>query len=99
MSVIPSEFRYWDNLPRAQWLRHALSLVFRADPQLPDDVVRTWAEGYYDADPIAEAFVDEVYLGRSQAEGRAMVDRALAHGVDAVRDAPASLKRDWNWIA
>ncbi len=90
---IPAEFRYFENLPRAQWLRRALRVVFGADPALPDDVVRTWAQGYYDADPIAEAFVDEVYLGRSQAEGRAMVDRALAHGVDRVSDAPASLRR------
>ncbi len=90
---IPTEFRYWENLPRAQWLRWLLKAVFRADPQLPDDVVRTWAHGYYEADPIAEAFVDEVYLKRGQAAGRAMVDRALAHGVDAVSDAPESLRR------
>lgn len=90
--MLPTEFRYWENLPRAQWLRRALRLAFGADPQLPDDVVRTWGEGYYDADPIAEAFVDEVYLGRSQREGRAMVDRALTDGVDAVPDAPASLR-------
>lgn len=88
---IPAEFRYWENLPRAQWLRRALRVAFGADPKLPDDVVRTWAHGYYDADPVAEAFVDEVYLKRGQAEGRAMVDRALAHGVDSVPDAPASL--------
>jgi hypothetical protein len=91
--VIPTEFRYWDNLARAQWLRRALRVVFGADPLLPDSTVRTWAKGYYDADPIAEAFVDEVYLGRSQAEGRAMVDRALRDGVDSVSDAPASLRR------
>lgn len=90
---IPAEFRYWDNLPRAQGLRRALHLAFGADPQLPDETVRTWARGYYDADPVAEAFVDEVYLRRGQAEGRAMVDRALAHGVDSVADAPESLRR------
>lgn len=90
---IPREFRYWENLPRAHGLRRALRLIFRADPLLPDDVVRTWAHGYYDADPVAEAFVDEVYLAKGQSVGRAMVDRALARGVDAVEDAPASLRR------
>ncbi len=89
---MPGEFRYWENLPRAQWLRRALHLAFGADPQLPDATVRTWAHGYYDADPIAEAFVDEVSARRGPREARALVDRALAHGVDAVRDAPASLK-------
>ncbi len=92
---IPGEFRYWEHLPttRVQLLRRALRLVFGADPQLPDAIVRTWAHGYYDADPVAEAFVDEVYLPRGQAEGRKLVDRALAHGVDSIPDAPASLRR------
>lgn len=90
--MIPTEFRYFENLPRYQWLRRGLKLAFGADPQLPDETVRTWARGYYDADPIAEAFIDEVYLKRGQVEGRAMVDRALAHGVDAVPDAPQSLR-------
>ncbi|MGZ3422922.1 MAG: oxygenase MpaB family protein [Polyangiales bacterium] len=90
---IPTEFRYWDNLPRAQRMRRALRLVFGADPQLPDETVRKWAHGYFDADPIAEQFVDEVYLKRGQSVGRAMVDQALANGVDSVADAPASLRR------
>lgn len=92
---IPTEFRYWDAVDRApaRRLRRALELVFRADPRLPDDTVRTWARSYYDADPVAEAFVDEVWLPRGQAEGRAMLDRALARGVDAVPDAPPSLRR------
>ncbi|MGZ5970368.1 MAG: oxygenase MpaB family protein, partial [Polyangiales bacterium] len=83
---IPTEFRYWDNLPRAQRMRRALRLVFGADPQLPDETVRKWAHGYFDADPIAEQFVDEVYLKRGQSVGRAMVDQALANGVDSVAD-------------
>jgi hypothetical protein len=60
---------------------------------------------YYDADPLAEAFVDEVYLGRSAEEGRAMLDQALAHGVDSVGDAPqslvdlfADLETDPDWV-
>jgi hypothetical protein len=46
---------------------------------------------YYDADPLAEAFVDEVYLARGASVGRAMLDSALANGVGSVPDAPASL--------
>lgn len=92
---IPSEFRYWEHLPtqRAQRLRRALKAVFGADPQPPDELVRTWARTYYDADPVAEAFVEEVYGARGQAEGRRLVDRALSSGVDAIADAPASLRR------
>lgn len=92
---IPTEFRYWHNLPkpRVQALRRTLQLLFGADPQLPDATVRTWAASYYDADPVAEAFIDEVYLARGQAEGRKLVDQALARGVDAVPDAPATLRR------
>jgi hypothetical protein len=60
---------------------------------------------YYDADPECEAFVDEVYLTRGSSTGRAMLERALAEGVDAVPDAPASLRalfadleRDPDWL-
>jgi hypothetical protein len=98
---IPGEFRYWEHLPspRAQRLRAVLRALFRVDPAPSDDVVRAFASSYYDADPVAEAFVDEVFLAPSQAhqarqvEARALVDRALAHGVDAIADAPASLRR------
>ncbi|APR83002.1 Hypothetical protein A7982_08351 [Minicystis rosea] len=92
---IPTEFRYWHNLPkrRVQALRRTLRVLFGADPKLSDDIVRTWAASYYDADPVAEAFVDEVYLGRGQTEGRKLVDLALARGVDAIPDAPVTLRR------
>ena len=94
-SRIPTEFRYWENIgtPRAQKLRRRLRVLFGADPQLPDAIVRRYAESYYDADPIAEAFIDEVYLTRGQAAGRKLVDEALARGVDAVAAAPVSLRR------
>lgn len=92
---IPSEFGYWDHvgLARAQRLRRSLRMLFRVDPQLPDSVVRTWATTYYDADPVAEAFVEEVSLPRGQTEGRRLVDQALASGVNSVADAPRSLTR------
>jgi hypothetical protein len=94
-SRIPTEFRYWEHVgsPRAQRMRRRLRALFGTDPQLPDATVRRYAESYYDADPIAEAFIDEVYATRGQAEGRKLVDHALSHGVDAVAAAPASLRR------
>ncbi len=105
---IPTEFRYWARVGDrdVQLARRLAKLVLRFDPQPPDDQVRRFAEAYYDADPVAEAFVDEVYLGAlGPKRGRAMLDQALAHGVGSVPDAPASLlrlfeefERDPEWL-
>ncbi|MBZ0252170.1 MAG: DUF2236 domain-containing protein, partial [Candidatus Methylomirabilis sp.] len=92
---IPTEFAYWENIgkPPAQRARRALKRLFGVDPVLPDDVIRKYAASYYDADPVAEAFVDEVYLKQGQEAGRAMLDAALERGVASVPDAPESLRR------
>ena len=92
---IPGEFQYWQqqNGAKAKWLRRGIKAITGVDPILPDEVIRKYAYSYYDADPVAEAFIDEVYMTRGQAAGRAMVDQALREGVDSVDDAPESLKR------
>lgn len=93
---IPTEFRYWDtvNDPRVQRIRRLFRSVFRFDPQPSEELVRSFGTAYYQADPVAEAFVDEVYLGEPGPEaGRAMLDRALEYGVESVPDAPQSLVR------
>jgi hypothetical protein len=104
---VPGEFRYWDHLdrPTVRRVRAIARRVLGFDPAPPDDVVRMLAAMYYDADPACEAFVDEVYLKAGSAAGRAMLERALADGVDAVPDAPASLRelfadldRDPDWV-
>jgi hypothetical protein len=91
---IPTEFRYWERLPdaRSQRLREGFRKLLHFDPVLDDAIVRRYAETYFDADPVAEAFVEEVYLQRGQAEGRALLDRALEQGVASIPDAPASLR-------
>src|SRR6476659_4168002 len=88
----PSEFRYWAHLekPRVRRLRAITRALLGFDPAPPDDVVRTLADMYFDADPLCEAFVDEVYLREGSQAGRAMLERALAEGI--WDDAPASLK-------
>jgi mpaB/rubber oxygenase-like protein len=103
----PAEFLYWQNVDEA-WARAFRSAVRRLlgfDPRPPDDVVRTIASLYYDADPLAEAFVEEVYFGRGPAAGREMLDQAIAGGVASVPDAPPSLRalfadieRDPDWV-
>jgi hypothetical protein len=93
---IPAEFAaYWDALERPR-IRRARALargVLGFDVVPSDARVREFAHGYYDADPIAEAFVDEVYIGGSVNEGRRMLDQAIAGGVDSIPDAPASMRR------
>ena len=107
MANIPDEFRYWSQRDRL-WVKAARAIgrrVLGFDLAPPDDVVATFAAMYYDADPLAEAFVDEIYLGRSPAVGRAMLDQALVAGVASVPDAPrslialfADLERDPAWV-
>lgn len=93
---IPTEFRYWEkvNDPAVQRVRALWKRFLRFDPQPSEELVHAFGEAYYQADPIAEAFVDEVYLGEiGPKRGRAMLDQALTHGVDSVPEAPASLVR------
>lgn len=94
-SRIPGEFHYWKNLdtPRVKRGRMVFKRMFGFDPELPREVIETYAESYYAADPAAEAFVDEVYLQGDPKTGRAMLDRALEQGIEAVPDAPESMKR------
>lgn len=94
MTRIPSEFRYWDHIdrPDVRRIRKAITKLFGFDPAPPDELVQTLGEMYFDADPLCEAFVDEVYLRDSAQAGRAMLERALTDGVDQMPDAPASLR-------
>ncbi len=92
---VPSEFRYWERVERpwAQALRRGCRALFGFDPAPPDEVVRAFASMYYDADPLAEAFVEEVHLARGTKVGRGMLEEALAVGVGGMDDPPASLVR------
>jgi hypothetical protein len=91
---VPSEFRYWDrvNHPRVQLARRAWRAAWRFDPQPGDELVRRFAHSFYESDPVAEAFVEEVYDQRGAKEGRQLLDQALEHGIGSVPDAPASMK-------
>jgi ER-bound oxygenase mpaB/B'/Rubber oxygenase, catalytic domain len=90
---IPSEFLYWErvNHPKVQLVRKLWRVLWRFDPQPSDELVRRFARSFYEADPVAEAFVDDVYMTRGATEGRRLLDEALEHGVDSIPDAPASM--------
>ncbi len=94
MPTAPTEFRYFERLnePLPRRLRAVSTRLLGFDPAPPTEVAETFASMYFDADPLAEAFVDEVYLGRGRKEGRAMLEQVLAEGVDAIDDPPASLR-------
>lgn len=93
--AIPTDFRYADHVGRwqVQLARRAWQAVWRFDPQPTEEEVAAFAAAYHDADPVAEAFVADVYDTRGPREGRRLLDLALAEGVDAVPDAPASMRR------
>jgi hypothetical protein len=103
--VTPDEFRY-DANKSTRWaraLRLGLRVAFGVDPEPSDELVRAFAAMYYDADPLAEAFVEEAYFQRG--DGRALLDRALDHGVSSIDAPPASLvamlediERDPEWL-
>ncbi len=89
----PTEFMYWDHLEKP-WVRRTRALctrLFGFDPAPSAEQVETFASMYFDADPLAEAFVDEVFLNRDYAQGRAILDQALREGVHAVPNPPQSL--------
>jgi hypothetical protein len=92
---MPTEFRYWQRVerPGVQRARAAWRAVCRFDPQPPYGYVRRFANAYYDTDPVAEAFVADVYDALGAKAGRALLDRAIEHGVEAVPDAPESMRR------
>ncbi|MGW6697405.1 oxygenase MpaB family protein [Nocardia sp. NPDC055049] len=93
---MPEEFtRYWQRLddPRVVRARALAEKIVGVDLFPSDAVVREWAQGYFDADPVAEAYVDEAYLEGDPRHGRAMLDQALERGVGSVTDAPETLHR------
>lgn len=94
MPTAPTEFRYFERLnePLPRRLRAVSKRLLGFDPAPPTEVAEAFASMYYDADPLAEAFVDEVYLRRSRKEGRALLEQVLTDGVDAIEDAPDSLR-------
>ncbi len=93
-SGVPTEFRYWDRVGKRKFQRgRALARrVARFDPQPDDEYVRSFAESYYEADPVCERFVGDVYDELGQVAGRRMLDQALEHGIDSVKDAPDSMR-------
>ncbi|WP_182357248.1 oxygenase MpaB family protein [Tomitella gaofuii] len=91
----PRRFRYWHNAARPG-VRRTRGLIRNLTGF---DIFPTHAQAVdlcndlYAGDPVAERFVADVFDGPiGPAEGRRMLQKALAHGIDAVDDAPASMR-------
>ena len=93
---IPTDFQaFVDKRSRrfGQRKRRGLKLFKRPGTLPSPDHILDFAHGYYDADPVAEAFVQNAYIEGNSSHGRAMLDQALAQGIESVPDAPASMLR------
>ncbi len=91
----PTDFAYWETLrtPGMQRLRRRAQRFLRFDPFLPDDVAAEYIADMWAGDPVAEAFVDDTVFGDLGPRAtRKLVDRALEEGIDAVPEAPASMR-------
>jgi hypothetical protein len=104
----PSDFgTYWHNADtaRVRRARRAFRAIFRFDPLPSVENLEKLAFGYYDGDPLADAFVDALEAAPSRSAVWKMFEQAVEHGVDAVPDAPgplvelfADLDQEPDWI-
>ena len=104
----PSDFgTYWENAGtrKVRRARRAFKAVFRFDPLPSPANLEKLAFGYYDGDPVADAFLDTIDAAPSRADVWRMFEQAVEHGVDTVPDAPATLidlfadlDRDPDWL-
>lgn len=91
----PSDFAYWDAIerPSVRRARRVAKALLRFDPLPSDEVAAALCEDMYGGDPVAERFVDEVFFGPDgYAAGRRLLNRAIEQGIDAVPEAPASMR-------
>jgi hypothetical protein len=91
----PTDFRYWHACqePNIRRLRAVAEHVLGFDLCPPDEAMDAFIADMWTGDPVAERFVDEVFFGElGPRKGRQLLDRALAEGLDALEDAPESMR-------
>jgi len=93
--AFPSDFLYEEALrsPRVQRARTRAQRFLGVDLLPPPALTASFASDMFRGDPVAEAFVSEVFFGPlGAAGGRKMLDEAIAKGIHDVPDAPASMR-------
>ncbi|MCD2107902.1 oxygenase MpaB family protein [Rhodococcus erythropolis] len=91
----PTAFPYWKGLekPGIVRARRIARRLTGRDIFPTTEQARSFCEDLFAGDPVAERFVEEVFHGEIGAKtGRKMLDAALAFGIDAVPDAPPSMR-------
>ncbi len=91
----PSRFRYWQARDEPAWRRRQklAKRLFGHDLFPSDERARMLCDDLYGGDPVAERYVDEVFFGETgHRKGREQLMLALAKGIDAVPDAPESMR-------
>lgn len=91
----PTDFAYWETVrsPGFQRARARIKRLLRFDPILPDDIAQEYIDEMWRGDPVAEQFVAETVFGDLGPQAtRQLVDRALDDGIDAVPEAPESMR-------
>lgn len=91
----PTAFRYWEarSTPRVRRIERLFTTVTRRPLFPTDEQAIALCEDLFTGDPVAERFVAEVMHGEiGSTAGRRMLQTALAEGIDAVPDAPASMR-------
>ncbi|MEV6217069.1 oxygenase MpaB family protein [Nocardia sp. NPDC051833] len=91
----PTAFRYWEarGTARVRRIERLFATVTRQRLFPSDEQAVALCADLFTGDPVAERFVAEVSHGAIGAKaGRRLLDRALAEGIDAVPDAPESMR-------
>lgn len=91
----PEAFRYWQAREEPAWRRRekVVRRLFGHELFPSDERARMLCDDLYGGDPVAERFVEEVFFGEiGHRRGREMLTTALAEGIDAVPDAPESMR-------
>lgn len=91
----PTSFRYWEsrNTPAVRRLERIVASLTGGALFPTDAQARALCEDLFTGDPVAERFVAEVMHGDiGPQRGRAMLETALATGIDSVPDAPVPMR-------
>lgn len=91
----PQAFRYWAAREEPVWQRRerVVRRLFGHELFPTDEQARMLCDDLYGGDPVAERFVAEVFFGETgHKRGREMLTKALAEGIDAVPEAPESMR-------
>lgn len=91
----PTDYAYWrrKDSPRIQRARSLTRTLLGFDLCPDDETAQRLTEGLWQGDPLAEAFVDETMAtAAARGQTKARFETALSDGIDAVDDAPATMR-------